>query len=102
MRRMIRQCVSMTNEVRRILSFMPYAEIMYVSAKTGQRLPKLFDMIDMVIENQTLRVATGVLNEIMSEAVAMQQPPSDKGKRLKLYYITQVAVKPPSICHFCK
>ena len=88
------------NEVRRILSFMPYAEIMYVSAKTGQRLPKLFDMIDMVIENQTLRVATGVLNEIMSEAVAMQQPPSDKGKRLKLYYITQVAVKPPTFVIF--
>lgn len=88
------------NEVRRVLSFMPYAEIMYVSAKTGQRLPKLFDMIDMVIENQTLRVATGVLNEIMSEAVAMQQPPSDKGKRLKLYYITQVAVKPPSFVIF--
>ena len=88
------------NEVRRILSFMPYAEIMYVYAKTGQRLPKLFDMIDMVIENQTLRVATGVLNEIMSEAVAMQQPPSDKGKRLKLYYITQVAVKPPSFVIF--
>lgn len=88
------------NEVRRVLSFMPYAEIMYVSAKTGQRLPKLFDMIDMVIANQTLRVATGVLNEIMSEAVAMQQPPSDKGKRLKLYYITQVAVKPPSFVIF--
>lgn len=88
------------NEVRRVLSFMPYAEIMYVSAQTGQRLPKLYDMIDMVIENQTLRVATGVLNEIMSEAVAMQQPPSDKGKRLKLYYITQVSVKPPTFVIF--
>ena len=87
-------------KVRQVLSFMPYAEIMYVSAKTGQRLPKLFDMIDMVIENQTLRVATGVLNEIMTEAVAMQQPPSDKGKRLKLYYITQVAVKPPTFVIF--
>ena len=86
--------------VRRVLSFMPYAEIMYVSAETGQRLNKLYDMIDMVIENQTLRVATGVLNEIMTEAVAMQQPPSDKGKRLKLYYITQVAVKPPSFVIF--
>ena len=61
------------NEVRRVLSFMPYAEIMYVSAVTGQRLPKMFDMIDMVIENQTLRVATGVLNEILMEATAMQQ-----------------------------
>ncbi len=88
------------NKVRQILSFMPYAEIMFVSAKTGQRLVKIFDMIDMVIANQTLRVATGVLNEIMTEAVAMQQPPSDKGKRLKLYYITQVAVKPPSFVIF--
>ena len=88
------------NEVRRVLSFMPYAEIMYVSAETGQRLNKLYDMIDMVIENQTMRVATGVLNEIMTEAVAMQQPPSDKGKRLKLYYMTQVSVKPPSFVIF--
>lgn len=88
------------NEVRRVLSFMPYAEIMYVSAQTGQRLNKLYDVIDTVIENQTLRVATGVLNEIMMEAVAMQQPPSDKGKRLKLYYITQVSVKPPTFVIF--
>lgn len=88
------------DEIRRVLSFMPYAQIMYVSAETGQRLPKLYDMIDMVIENQTLRVATGVLNEIMMEAVAMQQPPSDKGKRLKLYYITQVSVKPPTFVIF--
>lgn len=88
------------NQIRMTLSFMPYAEIMYVSALTGQRLPKLFDMIDMVIESQTLRVSTGVLNEIMTEAVAMQQPPSDKGKRLRLYYITQVAVKPPTFVIF--
>lgn len=87
-------------KIRQILSFVPYAEIAYVSAKTGQRLPKLFDLIDVVIENQTLRVATGVLNEIMMEAVALQQPPSDKGKRLKLFYITQVAVKPPSFVIF--
>ena len=88
------------NKIRQVLAYMPYAEIIYVSAMTGQRLNKLYDMIDMVIENQTLRVATGVLNEIMTEAVAMQQPPSDKGKRLKLYYITQVAVKPPSFVIF--
>ena len=88
------------SRVRQILSFMPYAEIMYVSALTGQRLTKLFEKIDMVIQNQTLRVATGVLNEIMMEAVAMQQPPSDKGKRLKLYYITQVSVKPPTFVIF--
>ena len=87
-------------KIRQTLSYMPYAEIMYVSAVTGQRLNKLYDMIDMVIENQTLRIATGVLNEIMTEAVAMQQPPSDKGKRLKLYYITQVSVKPPTFVIF--
>ena len=89
-----------TNKVRQILSFMPYAEIMFISAKTGQRLPKMFDMIDMVIENHSMRIETGVLNQIMAEAVAMQQPPSDKGKRLKLYYITQVAVKPPTFVIF--
>jgi len=88
------------NEVRQVLSYLSYAEIMFVSAKTGQRLNKLFDMIDVVIENATLRVSTGVLNEIMTEAIALQQPPSDKGKRLKLFYITQVAVKPPSFVIF--
>ena len=87
-------------QIRLVLSYMPYAEIMYVSAETGQRLNKLYEMIDVVMENQTLRVATGVLNEIMTEAVAMQQPPSDKGKRLKLYYITQVSVKPPTFVIF--
>ena len=87
-------------DIRNTLSFMPYAELMFISAKTGQRMPKIYDTIDMVIENHALRVATGVLNEIMSEAVAMQQPPTDKGKRLKLYYITQVAVKPPTFVIF--
>ena len=82
-----------TKEIREKLSYMPYAELLFVSAATGQRLPKLFETIDAVIENHSLRVATGVLNEIMTEAVAMQQPPTDKGKRLKLFYITQVAVK---------
>lgn len=89
-----------TEKVRNTLSYMPYAEILFVSAKTGQRLDKLFDMIDMVSENHAMRVATGVLNEIMSEAVALQQPPTDKGKRLRLYYITQVAVKPPTFVIF--
>ena len=88
------------NKVRQVLSFMQYAEIMFISAKTGQRLPKLFEMIDMVIENHSLRIETGVVNEIMAEAVAMQQPPSDKGKRLRLYYITQVSVKPPTFVIF--
>ena len=89
-----------TEEIRNTLSYMPYAEILLISAETGQRLPKLFETIDMVLENQTLRIQTGVLNEIMAEAVALQQPPSDKGKRLKLYYITQAAVKPPTFVIF--
>ena len=89
-----------TEKVRQILSFMPYAEIIYLSAKTGQRLSKLYELIDMVEQNQSLRVATGVLNEILTEAVALQQPPTDKGKRLRLYYMTQVSVKPPTFVIF--
>ena len=89
-----------TEKIRQILSFMPYAEILFISAKTGQRTGKIFETIDVVLENNSMRVATGVLNEIMAEAVAMQQPPTDKGKRLKLYYITQAAVKPPTFVIF--
>ncbi len=89
-----------TERIRQVLSFMAYAEILFISAKTGQRLHKLFSMIDLVIQNNSMRVATGVLNEIMTEAVALQQPPYDKGKRLKLYYITQVSVKPPTFVIF--
>ncbi len=89
-----------TERIRQVLSFMTYAEVMFISAKTGQRLHKIFSMIDMVIQNNSMRGATGVLNEIMTEAVAMQQPPYDKGKRLKLYYITQVSVKPPTFVIF--
>ena len=89
-----------TKDIKNILSFMPYAEFAFVSALTGQRMGKLFDLIDMVRESQTLRVQTGVLNEIVTEAVAMQQPPSDKGKRLRIYYTTQVSVKPPTFVVF--
>ena len=89
-----------TEKVRSVLSYMPYAEIIYVSAETGQRLPKLFDKIDEVLENQVKRIPTGVLNEILAEAVALNQPPSDKGRRLKIYYMTQVAVKPPTFVVF--
>ena len=87
-------------KIRNILSYMPYAELIFISAKTGQRLNKLFDLIDMVVENHSMRIQTGVLNEIMTEAVAMQQPPADKGKRLKLFYMTQVSVKPPTFVIF--
>ena len=89
-----------TNEIKGVLSFMPYAEIIFISAETGQRVYKLFDVIEVVIHNQNLRISTGVLNEIMTEAVALQQPPSDKGKHLRLYYITQVSVKPPTFVIF--
>ena len=89
-----------TKKIQDTLSFMQYAEMIFISAATGQRLPKLFELIDVVRQNQNMRVATGVLNEIMAEAVALQQPPSDKGKRLKLFYMTQVAVKPPTFVVF--
>ena len=71
-----------------------------MSAVTGQRLNKIYELIDEIIDSRTMRVQTGVLNEILTEAVAMQQPPTDKGKRLKLYYITQVAVGPPTFVIF--
>ena len=89
-----------TKNIRNVLSFMSYAEIIFISAVTGQRLNKLYETIDLVLENQTLRIATGVLNEILAEAVAMQQPPADKGKRLKIFYMTQAGVKPPTFVMF--
>lgn len=89
-----------TDKIRSVLSFAWYAEILFVSAKTGQRLGKMFDTIDAVLESRNLRVQTGVLNEILTEAVAMQQPPSDKGRRLRIYYMTQVAAGPPTFVIF--
>lgn len=100
LKRMIRPFMSIRIRIRQTLSFMSYAEILFISAKTGQRLNKLYELIDTIIESQNLRVPTGVLNEILTEAVAMQQPPSDKGKRLRIYYMTQVAVKPPTFVMF--
>ena len=87
-------------KIRNTLSYMPYAELVFISAKTGLRLQRLFETIDAVVENQTLRIQTGVLNEILTEAMAMQQPPSDRGKRLKIFYMTQVAVRPPTFVIF--
>lgn len=89
-----------TKKVRDILSFVPYAEIIFISALTGQRTKKIFDLLEAVIENHAMRIQTGVLNEILMEAVALQQPPSDKGKRLKLFYMTQVSTKPPTFVLF--
>lgn len=87
-------------DIRNKLSFMPYAELMFVSAVTGQRLIKLFDVIDMVENYHAMRIATGVINEILASATAEVEPPQDKGKRLRLYYMTQVAVKPPTFVIF--
>ncbi len=87
-------------DIRNVLSFVPYAQMLFISAQTGQRLTKLYEMIDAVAANAAMRIATGVLNEIMTEAVALQQPPSDRGRRLKLFYMTQVGVKPPTFVIF--
>ncbi len=87
-------------DIRNKLSFMPYAELMFVSAMTGQRLIKLFDVIDMVENYHAMRIATGVINEILASATAEVEPPQDKGKRLRLYYMTQVSVKPPTFVIF--
>lgn len=89
-----------TKKVRDVLSFVPYAEIVFISALTGQRTTKIFTLLETVIQNHAMRIQTGVLNEILMEAVAMQQPPSDKGKRLKLFYMTQVSTKPPTFVLF--
>ena len=89
-----------TNKIKDTLAFMSYAEIIFVSAKTGQRLNKIYELVDHIVDAQTMRIPTGVLNEILTEAVAMKQPPSDKGKRLKIYYMTQVSVKPPTFVMF--
>ena len=89
-----------TNKIKTTLSFMPYAEYIFISALTGQRLDKLFDLVDIVRQSQTLRIQTGVLNEIISEATIMVQPPSDKGRRLKVFYATQIGVKPPTFVIF--
>ncbi len=89
-----------TENVRRVLSFLSYAEIIFISAQTGQRMGKLYETIDLVYANQNLRIQTGVLNEIITEACVMQQPPSDKGKMLRIFYATQIGVKPPTFILF--
>lgn len=82
-------------------SFMPYAPFVFISAVTGQRIDKLFELIDYTVEQNARRISTGRLNELLSYATARVQPPSDKGKRLKLYYMTQASVKPPTFVCFC-
>ena len=90
-----------TAEVRRDLSYMTYAPVVFISALTGQRVDKLFDMIVAVSNQNSMRITTGMLNNILEDATARVQPPTDKGRRLKIYYMTQVGVKPPHFVIFC-
>ena len=90
-----------TDKIRTSLAYMPYAPILFISAKTGQRLPKLFEFINYVNEQASLRISTGMLNDVLSEAITRVPPPTDRGRRLKIYYMTQVDVRPPSFVIFC-
>ena len=91
----------MTDEIRRDLSYMTYAPVLFVSALTGQRVGKLFEVINYVSQQNAMRITTGTLNSILADATARVQPPTDKGRRLKIYYITQIGVKPPHFVIFC-
>ena len=91
----------MTEDIRRDLAYMTYAPILFISAKTGQRVDKLFDMIDYVSNQATFRVTTGMLNTVLADAQTRVQPPTDKGRRLTIYYMTRVGVKPPHFVVFC-
>ena len=90
-----------TDKIRTALAYMPYAPILFISAKTGQRIPKLFEHIRYVNEQASLRISTGMLNDVLSDAVTRVQPPTDKGRRLKIYYMTESGVKPPTFVIFC-
>ncbi|MBQ8432130.1 MAG: ribosome biogenesis GTPase Der [Clostridia bacterium] len=89
------------NRIRTALAYMPYAPILYVSAHTGQRVEQLFERINYVHNQATMRVSTGMLNDILGDAMIRVQPPSDKGRRLKIYYMTQISVAPPTFVIFC-
>ncbi|MCD8207329.1 MAG: ribosome biogenesis GTPase Der [Bacteroidales bacterium] len=87
--------------IRQDLAFMSYAPIVFISAKTGQRVQRLFELINYVNEQASMRITTGVLNQVLADATARVQPPTDKGRRLKIYYMTQVGIKPPHFVAFC-
>jgi GTP-binding protein len=89
-----------TKSISTELAFMAYAPKLFISALTGQRLNKLFEYIQVVYQNHNLRISTGMLNEVLMEAMSLHQPPADKGKQLKIYYATQAAVKPPKFVLF--
>ena len=90
-----------TDKIRMSLAYMPYAPILFISAKTGQRLPKLYEYIKYVNEQASLRISTGMLNDVLSDAVTRVPPPTDRGRRLKIYYMTEAGVRPPTFVVFC-
>ena len=90
-----------TEEIRRDLGYMPYAPVLFISALTGQRVDKLYELINAVYEQSCMRITTGMLNNVLADATARVQPPTDKGRRLKIYYMTQISVKPPHFVIFC-
>ena len=92
---------NMRKEVQRDLSFMAYAPVLFISAATGQRVDKLFELINYVNNQSSMRITTGMLNDVLSDATSRVQPPTDKGKRLKIYYMTQVSIRPPTFVCFC-
>ena len=92
---------SQEEDIRRDLSYMPYAPILFISAKTGQRVGKLFELITMAYNESKKRITTGMLNNVLADAVARVQPPTDRGRRLKVYYITQTGIQPPNFVMFC-
>jgi len=91
----------MTNDIRRDLSYMTYAPVVFISALTGQRVDKLFDMIVAVSNQNSMRITTGMLNSVLADAQTRVQPPTDKGRRLKIYYMTQTGTRPPHFVIFC-
>ena len=90
-----------TKQIYDALSYMTYAPLIMISAKTGQRVEKLYEMINQVHESSVMRISTGMLNDVLADAVTRVQPPSDKGRRLKIYYMTQTSVAPPTFVLFC-
>ena len=90
----------MREDIRRDLSYMPYAPIVFISAMTGQRVSRLFELINYVREQASMRITTGMLNSVLADAQTRVQPPTDKGRRLKIYYMTQVGIRPPTLWCF--
>ena len=91
----------MRKDIYRDLSFMTYAPVLFISALTGQRTERIFELVNFVNDQSSMRITTGLLNDVLADAQARVQPPSDKGRRLKIYYMTQTGTRPPHFVIFC-